>query len=226
MAIAPVLILTLSLLLVLCSAAQPDGNLIFCKPRSILLRFRAETQFPIYAYRSCPTENGSFNCGGPFEDLVKVVCEEKACPPRVRCNRCRARILPRNFPRYYTTHSGEPVLGRYLFQFADNMGNCLFLEFDSDFENSGPEWFSRNKFVVGCRNRVSCLARKDNCIFKDPPFDLSISAQACDAQVYTTSTVTSTALSFRKCVKGDVTPPTNGVPLGEIIGTDCPARLL
>ena len=213
-------------LLVLAHAQRPSPpplKLTFCKKRVITLVFRAIQKPKIFLYRSCKIilgegRSSNFNCGGPFDNILKARCTKRKCPPGIKCNVCRVHIRPRHLPVYYHNQDGPSTLGDYFVQIrGPEFGwGDVFEQLDADFAMSGPDWFTRNRFQVGCKHRVTC--------YNDGryTFDLAIYVQACTATLV--REFGNTARNAHDCFKrrGLV----KGIPPGEIAGIDCDSPVL
>lgn len=212
---------------VIALGARPPLKLTLCKPRSLVVRFRAVSTPKVWLYRACdyktgPNSSASTNCGF-FENTLKVKCTEKACPPGSKCNTCSFRVNQQQVPRFYHNLNGtEPELGRYLVQIVGEelCSYGFVLEFTSDFADSGDEWFERNGFTTGCEDRVTCYSWNPTCLkVRDPPYDLTVFAQGCNTRLYVRKSTT--ARSPFRCFTGKYDRAY--VPDDRI---NCPQRIL
>ncbi len=201
-------------------AEKPPLKLTFCKPRSLVVRFKANRRPLIRLYRACPVKNGSFNCGGPVTNVIRASCTRTWCPPGIRCKKCSFRIRPWQLPRFYHNQGSglSPTLGKYRIEiFGPEFCLSPPLVFDSDFFESGADWFARNNFIAGCKNRVNCYTWRKECNFQKPFFNLALYAQGC-----TTTLVSKfnqlTAESVQACYNRQVV---KGIPANEVIGKGC-----
>ncbi len=202
-------------------AQRPPLKLTICKPRALIAVFKANKTPRIRLYKACTHKRGASNCGGPVTDVIFAWCTRKVCPPGVRCKRCFFRVRPHQVPRYYHNQDGpSPKLGHYRIEiFGPEFCYGPPFEFSSDFGESGEDWFRRNDFSAGCKDRVNCYSFRRSCKIYNAPYDLALYAQGCTSTlVHKDSRLT--ALSVRQCFKGNVV---DGIPVNEAIGTGCAA---
>ena len=214
------------------TSERPPLKLTNCKPRLFEVRFKAEETPLIRLYQACafktgPTSSSEFSCA-TFENRIRAKCTKRKCKEGVKCNHCWFRVRQWEVPRFYHNQNGTtPELGRYSVQISGK-GICTgpVLEFHSDFADSGEDWFERNFYTTGCTDRVSCYQYKEACWpLREPPFDVAIFAQACNARMYRVRSPT--AKSAMDCFKGNTLPEGMAQPVaGDVNGVDCPSRLI
>lgn len=228
MAFRAFVFLSVLCVLQLVSAKLPPLKLTVCKPRYMDVRFRAFEKPSIRLYSSCDfktaTGSGSTNCG-TFENVLEPWCTRNKCAPGVHCKLCGFRVWPHQVDRFYHNLNGTtPELGRYFVEIrGKELCSGFILQFTSDFRESGEDWFDRNGFIAGCKDRVECYSFRQACDIRNPPYDMAVYAQGCQARLYRGSQNTNSAADLTQCRLGNVL---KGIPAGEVNGVDCPRRLI
>ncbi len=182
-----------------------------CAPRSVTITYKADSGTNIRVYRMC----GNKVCGPALLSLL-TICSKIYCRGS-RCNTCTAKLSA--FTNRFALrkfYEGKK-LGRYGVKFDD--ASCPFYAFTSDWVSSSSDWYSRNRWLVGCKSRISCRARGGKACRAGMPFDVAVAAQGCYATLYGFGN----AESLNECIAGNIG---GGVPAGEVYGRDCPARPL